>query len=182
MEILTCPFCEFTDEYSDILIQHIDYCHPENTTTGVQEQPIETQLQDDTPPDDEEQYLECPHGCGEVLHKDEIQVHLDLHVAETVALDDTGGLQSPEGHELPNGRKSGRSGKSGKKEQSPDSDLDDPVPMHGRDVVVAGKTRKRRKRRSAHSGSGPVKRLGVWKTVLESLLYFTEKEDLTRPL
>lgn len=152
MEILTCPFCPFTDKDSYILSLHVDYCHPETATTGVQEQPIETQPQDGATPDDE-QYLECPHGCGEVIHKDELQVHLDLHMAETVALDDTGGLQPSKVHEFGNG------GNSGKKEQSPD--LDDPDLIHGRDVVVAGKSTKRRKRKSAHSGSVTGKRLGV---------------------
>lgn len=92
---ISCPFCPFTDSDADFLSQHIEFCHPE---TGVadflQGNPQEFSGQNSAPlPVDEDgadKYVDCPHGCGEIIESAELSSHLDLHVAEDVALDDIG--------------------------------------------------------------------------------------------
>lgn len=107
----TCPFCPFSDPDAQFVSEHIEFCHPENGTSdaglgggftverqetlGVnQHQPDafwneETQYQAD-------KYLDCPHGCGEVVTNAELPTHLDLHFAEEVANDDAGSSQPGE--------------------------------------------------------------------------------------
>lgn len=47
---------------------------------------------------DEEQdsYIDCPHKCGETITPEELPIHLDLHVAEKMALDEVE-MQNDEG-------------------------------------------------------------------------------------
>lgn len=91
----SCPFCPFTDSDADFVFQHIEFCHPE--TGGLeylQDKTLKIAHQNSASmPDDDygaDKYVDCPHGCGEVIANAELSSHLDLHVAEDIALDDLG--------------------------------------------------------------------------------------------
>ncbi|KGO39900.1 Peptidase C78, ubiquitin fold modifier-specific peptidase 1/ 2 [Penicillium expansum] len=91
----SCPFCPFTDSDANFVSQHIEFCHPDTGATGfLQENPQEFAAQNSAPlPVDEDgtdKYVDCPHGCGETIESAELSSHLDLHVAEDMALDDIG--------------------------------------------------------------------------------------------
>ncbi|KAJ5263746.1 hypothetical protein N7478_011351 [Penicillium angulare] len=94
----SCPFCPFSDPDASFVEQHINFCHPEN---GVpeSESPLHfTRSTSPLPPmdsDSTDQYVECPYSCGEIITSAEISTHIDLHVAEGVALDENGSIQSP---------------------------------------------------------------------------------------
>ncbi|KAJ5693344.1 hypothetical protein N7462_002767 [Penicillium macrosclerotiorum] len=95
----SCPFCPFVDSDASFVEQHIEFCHPEN---GVSQSLSDPQGSERTNPtasylliDEEstEEYVECPHGCGEVVTSAELSTHLDLHLAEGIALDEGGNSQ-----------------------------------------------------------------------------------------
>ncbi|KAF7128629.1 hypothetical protein CNMCM5793_003417 [Aspergillus hiratsukae] len=90
----TCPFCPFSDPDDTFVAQHVGYCHPESG--GQTETPSGGNGDEDQPspryqrpqiPGNEEVYIECPHGCGEILVSAEIPYHLDMHAAEEMAVD-----------------------------------------------------------------------------------------------
>lgn len=94
-----CPFCPFADADIQFLAQHIEFCHPEGGIPPEDERedqvvPDEPSRDDQTPPpgndDDAEKYVDCPHGCGELVDMTDLSSHLDLHLAEEVALEDSG--------------------------------------------------------------------------------------------
>jgi hypothetical protein len=103
----SCPFCPFTDSDADFVSQHIEFCHPETGVTGLlEETPQEFTGQNPAPlPVDEDgadKYVDCPHGCGETIESAELSSHLDLHVAEHMALDDiwaTSARSTPDAHD-----------------------------------------------------------------------------------
>ncbi|KAJ5928001.1 hypothetical protein N7466_006957 [Penicillium verhagenii] len=97
---LSCPFCPFSDSDLNFVAEHIEYCHPENgTQDSVPHHLLGSSSLPDSPPSENEEstakYVDCPHGCGEIVTTAELSTHLDLHVAETIALDETGSAQSP---------------------------------------------------------------------------------------
>ncbi|CAP85391.1 Pc20g00620 [Penicillium rubens Wisconsin 54-1255] len=102
----SCPFCPFTDSDAGFVSQHIEFCHPETGVTGfLEETPQEFTAQNPAPlPVDEDgadKYVDCPHGCGETIEIAELSSHLDLHVAEDMALDDIGATSArstPDAH------------------------------------------------------------------------------------
>ncbi|CAG8033499.1 unnamed protein product [Penicillium salamii] len=85
---ISCPFCPFADSDADFVSQHIEFCHPEGGGPPLPE--LETAPQT-WPTGETDKYVECPHGCGELVTVTELANHLDLHVAEDVALDDVSG-------------------------------------------------------------------------------------------
>lgn len=102
-DLLTCPFCPFSDADASFLEMHIDHCHPEN---GVPETLMpdlnglgDTRSPSPLPTDDEstEKYVDCPHGCGETVTAAELSTHLDLHLAEGIAFEETG-ADTPQFH------------------------------------------------------------------------------------
>lgn len=44
-----------------------------------------------------DKYLDCPHGCGEVIADSELPTHMDLHFAEEVANEKTASPQPETG-------------------------------------------------------------------------------------
>lgn len=85
----SCPFCTFTDPDGGFVAEHIEYCHPENDShfggsTG--QSSTEPAGYEDNQYEHLQKYVDCPHGCGELLETVELSTHLDLHLAETVAL------------------------------------------------------------------------------------------------
>lgn len=92
----TCPFCPFADPDASFVAEHIEFCHPENgvASTIKDSHPLESTGRSPSPfPVNEEstdQYVDCPHGCGETVTTAELSTHLDLHVAEGIALDESG--------------------------------------------------------------------------------------------
>ncbi|KAJ5787447.1 hypothetical protein N7457_002437 [Penicillium paradoxum] len=89
--IASCPLCPFTDSDADFVSQHIEFCHPEIGVSGFLQDQLELTGQNSAPLPNEEygadKYVDCPHGCGETIATAELSSHLDLHVAEDVALD-----------------------------------------------------------------------------------------------
>lgn len=87
---ISCPFCPFADSDGQFVSQHIEYCHPEGADFSLPDP--ESAPQRPSSADDTEKYVDCPHGCGEIVAAAELDIHLDLHVAEEVALDDSGAV------------------------------------------------------------------------------------------
>ncbi|KAJ6127491.1 hypothetical protein N7523_003103 [Penicillium sp. IBT 18751x] len=94
----SCPFCPFTDSDATFVSAHIDYCHPEAAAgSAVQDSDaLDARLSPLSPPveDATDKYVDCPQGCGEIVTAAELSNHLDLHIAEGMALDDDGAGQS----------------------------------------------------------------------------------------
>lgn len=101
METPSCPFCPFSDADTQFVAEHIEFCHPENgipdtdpggASTGQPEETSDDQdlHLSDRAEDDLEKYVECPHGCGEIVTRAELSSHLDLHIAEEVVNEETG--------------------------------------------------------------------------------------------
>lgn len=97
---IKCPFCEFDDYDSSILVQHIDLCHPEDQAAAQW-----AATQHDTASHQQELgniipdgYVPCPFGCGETVAGAELPLHLDLHLAESLALDDSGNYDTGNPH------------------------------------------------------------------------------------
>ena len=100
----SCPFCPFSDADGQFVAEHVAFCHPEGAIPFKDEP--ETQVPDQpspgsqTPPQHEdeegytENYVDCPHGCGEIVADSDLPSHLDLHLAEEIALEDTGIVQT----------------------------------------------------------------------------------------
>lgn len=88
----SCPFCPFTDQDAEFVSQHIEFCHPEFEAVGFvsDSPPIASPRLSPSFNDDVDKYVDCPHGCGETVASAELSNHLDLHVAEDIALDDAG--------------------------------------------------------------------------------------------
>lgn len=92
----TCPFCPFANPDASFVAEHIEICHPENgvASTLQDAHPLESSGRRQSPfPVNEEstdQYVDCPHACGETVTTAELSMHLDLHIAEGIALDESG--------------------------------------------------------------------------------------------
>lgn len=189
--LLSCPFCEFEDYDSEFLSQHVAYCHPEDPAASL---PTHTHhdwaaagedLQEAPAGDPlaaldniHDLYIPCPHGCGEEIAKAELQLHLDLHVAESVGLDETGDLH------LRSMNDAGHSGARMKVvddnnndfgDDNDDSDLhQDDMVAHGKDIVLKGKSTDNRRRhkkdvsKSIQHGHKGIRRLGVSLTLFMS--------------
>ena len=96
----TCPFCPFSDHDSYFLMQHVELCHPENgespfiaTQAKVVPRPFPedgsgSASTTDVPSEDDEEYVECPHRCGEAVTVTELPNHMELHQDEGMAFDE----------------------------------------------------------------------------------------------
>lgn len=102
METPSCPFCPFSDTDTQFIAEHIELCHPENGTSdsghgglilkqpeGAYHYQQDLLCDDDDEGDNPEKYVDCPHGCGELVTRAELPIHLDLHIAEEVANEKT---------------------------------------------------------------------------------------------
>lgn len=81
-------------------MQHVELCHPENgespfiaTQGTVQPQPFpegdsESASTTDVPSEDDEEYVKCPHRCGEAVTIAELPNHMELHQEEGMAFDE----------------------------------------------------------------------------------------------
>ncbi|GLA20697.1 hypothetical protein AnigIFM62618_009273 [Aspergillus niger] len=88
----TCPFCPFSDPGISRVVEHVDVYHPEvDTQAGHSRRPANAPSTGTGECSGD--YTECPHGCGEIVLNTELSAHLDLHFAETVALDDISSCQ-----------------------------------------------------------------------------------------
>jgi hypothetical protein len=101
-DLPSCPFCPFSDEDASFVSEHIEYCHPEscalpasldsNAFDTHSPSPLSPPVEDAT-----DKYVDCPQGCGEIVTAVELSNHLDMHIAEGIALDDgTGEEPFPE--------------------------------------------------------------------------------------
>ena len=112
MEELTCPFCGFKDNNSYFMLQHVALIHPENGESpflvAEEEQSRAYQHEADGVKEaakrnggtdcsanssggsKKDEYVECPHECGEFILSTELSSHLDFHIAERMAIVDSG--------------------------------------------------------------------------------------------
>ncbi|OJD12604.1 hypothetical protein AJ78_06828 [Emergomyces pasteurianus Ep9510] len=117
VNVLPCPFCDFSDSDPYFLTQHVELCHPENgespfiaaeepspsrqnhsadrETSDSPVPPIKSPANDDNPLHG---YVDCPHDCGEIISTAELSSHLDLHMAEGMAFEESGGVVSKDEH------------------------------------------------------------------------------------
>lgn len=173
-EPLSCPFCEFSDHDNYFLSQHVEVCHPEEETSPSDRQDggkaairtyeesfrrVQSRLTNEH--SDRDSYIDCPHGCGETVTTAELQTHLDLHIAETLALEDSGGFDDRT-HRT-NCENSGSCGSS-EIEQGL-SDAQHLAFSHDHDPVLKVKSSETGRRRVIHETAthteGSVTRLGV---------------------
>jgi hypothetical protein len=173
--VVKCPFCEFDDHDSNILVQHIDLCHPEDRAaadwaatqhdTHAHQQELDTIIPDE--------YVPCPHGCGEIVANAELPLHLDLHLAESLALDDSGNYHTgnPHGYtEDPVYNKSIGLHNDPSDLPSSEEGQVDAVSSKGKHIMKF--IRKRKHTKSTESSDRETKRLGVCKTDLIEILRF----------
>ena len=98
MESFSCPFCEFTDQDSYFLLQHVELIHPENgespfiATEQHNDQSRSSSSSSSNPTNNEREipatYIECPYNCGELVSSTELTSHTDLHLAENMAFEE----------------------------------------------------------------------------------------------
>ena len=112
MEPLSCPFCDFTDQDSYFLLQHVELIHPENGESpfiATEQHHNESGSSSDNQKDNEGEaapqpeqttpsfassvelrptYVECPYHCGELVSSTELTSHTDLHLAENMAFEE----------------------------------------------------------------------------------------------
>ncbi|KAI9841923.1 MAG: hypothetical protein M1837_000309 [Sclerophora amabilis] len=104
---LSCPFCEFTDHESYIMMLHVETLHSEGdspfvvtesqeqeqlgfnqvaaSNVGINEPSTQASL-----PVDSEEYVTCPESdCGEAILLAEIDTHIELHQAEKEVTEDS---------------------------------------------------------------------------------------------
>jgi hypothetical protein len=159
--LLSCPFCAFSDFDGDFLSQHVEHCHPEDETLPGNGQNARNRTSfygnDSETVSVEQLYVDCPQGCGESVPTSEVQVHLDLHAAEDMVLDESGAFNTRNDHEV-------RlvAGLHDWTDHDMNlSSVDQTDLAHHRDIVVGGKPPKgTRKNDGIKSGTG-IRRLGV---------------------
>lgn len=115
MEAFSCPFCDFSDQDSYFLLQHVELIHPENgespfiaterddnndeeshsSSSNQENNEMEGALQHgqtvpSTAPslNSPATYIECPYNCGELVISTEITSHTDFHLAENMAFEE----------------------------------------------------------------------------------------------
>jgi hypothetical protein len=197
--LLSCPFCEFEDYDSEFLSQHVAYCHPEDP--GVASLPTHTHQDRAAKGEDlqaaqtgdslavldntDDLYIPCPHGCGEEVAKPELQLHLDLHVAESVALDETGDLQLQSVDDGGHGAvRLAVVDETHIDLDDDNGDLDlyeDDMVAHGKDIILKGKNTDNRRRqkkdvsKSSQHGHKGIRRLGVSLSLPSCAWFILEK-------
>lgn len=100
-EVLSCPFCSFTDTDDYILTLHVEELHTEDSPFVVKDSPYlappsstrehlgsGTSVPSSCQHEPLEEYCLCPEEeCGEEVLLTELNEHLDLHMAERLTLD-----------------------------------------------------------------------------------------------
>lgn len=169
----SCPFCPFSDSDADFVSQHIDFCHPENGVHGPESLPQQiTEPTSSLQPirdDSTEQFVDCPHGCGEIVTAAELSTHLDLHVAEGIALDE---------HESPHASLDARLASSDHDFSDQENTFDTEITKKGakrgadRDFTRKNSSKPGRARSPPNTaGADGAKRLGVCAFVLDHPLH-----------
>ena len=97
---LSCPFCDFTNYESYVLMLHVETLHSEGDSPFEVREPTASTAPDmegarhaigaTASPSHElgEDYVECPErDCGESILLTELEVHTDMHLAEKMTAD-----------------------------------------------------------------------------------------------
>ena len=98
-EVLTCPFCGYQNEDAYFISLHVEQLHTDDSPFQVRSTspPLPLPKQQHAAssthnvPVQESQggWVQCPHeDCGEELLLEELNEHLDLHVAEKLSSED----------------------------------------------------------------------------------------------
>jgi zinc finger-containing ubiquitin peptidase 1 len=112
MDSFSCPFCNFSDQDSYFLLQHVELIHPENgespfiateaienegrsssSSHQINEEEAAHQQKQTLPSssssaDSPATYIECPYNCGELVASAELTSHTDFHLAENMAFEE----------------------------------------------------------------------------------------------
>lgn len=83
-----CPFCSFIDSDLQYVLEHIDYCHPDNDEGPHGNLASDNSLEEHPASHDdptEIEYVQCE--CGEHVQNSEFTNHLALHVSEEMTTD-----------------------------------------------------------------------------------------------
>lgn len=93
-ETLVCPFCGYRITQLYVMQLHIESFHTPDSPFVVQEEKAQSvELVDD----EGSSYVLCPEAaCGEPVFREELQTHLDMHLAERVALTDFNEVTRPQ--------------------------------------------------------------------------------------
>jgi hypothetical protein len=109
-----CPFCSFETNDDYALLLHVETLHNEDDSPFVikdgdeveqrQTEPATASLETPNKNLSEEAvtgtpvFVECTEdGCGELVQKDDLQMHLDLHMAELVFVEEAGDVSGSAG-------------------------------------------------------------------------------------
>ncbi|GAD95818.1 hypothetical protein CPC735_028710 [Paecilomyces variotii No. 5] len=87
-ELLSCPFCSFSDSDAYFLTQHVELCHPENGHSPFIAEQQEGSSEAVEGEEGAREYIDCPRGCGEIVLGADLPSHLNLHAAEDIAFED----------------------------------------------------------------------------------------------
>lgn len=165
--IATCPFCEFTDSDTYVLMLHVETLHSEGESPfRVREDELSSTLDitgdmnhfssphgilepDRNDGGEDENYVICPEEfCGEAVLLTELDPHIDMHVAEKATVDELPGVDSQQSR-----RSSHRSRKSKSLNGSESSFSTAPENLHSGPVSVEQGQQRLTKRRPSHSES-----------------------------
>jgi len=87
-EVMVCPFCGFHDPVLYKIQFHIESFHTPDSPFIVEEEKAQIM---ELIADEDSGYVLCTEEtCGEPVLRQEFQTHLDMHLAEQVALTDSG--------------------------------------------------------------------------------------------
>ncbi|KAH8664327.1 peptidase family C78-domain-containing protein [Xylariales sp. PMI_506] len=77
-----CPFCGYRPDGEYALLLHMETSHAEGKSPFIPEDSASVGDPDGVTTPGEEQFADCPAGCGEFVALAELEEHLELHRAE----------------------------------------------------------------------------------------------------
>jgi hypothetical protein len=163
----TCPFCPFSDPDSNFAMEHIELCHPESNkdfdiddckeVTSSKQAILNSQQCSSGADENTRKYIDCPHGCGDLILANELSARLDLHFAEEFAYENASSSQLESSKSL---------NAEGLRRLHICDDLNNAQDQHGPTLKGRLKSERYTHERRPHSPSkivptGGVRRLGV---------------------
>ena len=105
-ELLTCPFCDFTEKNDYQLLLHVEVHHSETGESpfaikdeieAARSNRSQNQVNEESTSEDESgqstpshlEFIACPYQCGEQIPINDMQFHTDFHLAEEMANNDS---------------------------------------------------------------------------------------------
>lgn len=152
---MKCPFCQFHDRSSYILLLHIEEMHPDGSASVIPKgngpipEPANDPGLDMASSAQSPEYIICDvEDCGEPILMTELDSHMDLHYAEQVALKDFESAGGSEGSRTP--KSSSKSKRARKDSHSSPSRRG----LFGSSSSSSSSTKKRRSSKSPYAANG----------------------------